>query len=190
MFYVSILRSNVFINIISLQQTKSVSRIRSGENKQNEIKLINQKAQGRQSTVIKFWGFHLDNEGLRSNMATGSLSNLLVDHDQGHCGNSKTSDNSLISVTKLARSGSMPCLKLSFDVPVLKQTPFFLVTVLINDDPLKLIREENPELKLNGFYVTLDELAAMYQVVGCFFSGIALAWYKITTTNILLAEKE
>ena len=47
-----------------------------------------------------------------------------------------------------------------------KQTAFYLVTIKIDDDPLKLIKEPNPDLQLNGFSVTLAELTTMYQVGG------------------------
>ena len=62
---------------------------------------------------------------------------------------------------QLSRSGSMPSIKMK---DRLRQIPFYLVTITINDDPAMLIRDHNPDLKLNGFTVTLAELTLMYQV--------------------------
>ena len=55
----------------------------------------------------------------------------------------------------------MPSIKMK---DRLRQIPFYLVTITINDDPAMLIRDHNPDLKLNGFTVTLAELTLMYQV--------------------------
>ena len=93
---------------------------------------------------------------------TGSLSNIMSECEMGSALNSRL--GSLSYESNLKRTGSMPTLKISSPIYTLKQTAFYLTTITINDDPFKLIKEKNPDLKLNGFSVTLEELATMFQV--------------------------
>ena len=97
-----------------------------------------------------------------SQCCTGSLSNIMSECEIVGAFNSKV--NSLSLETNLKRTGSMPSLKICSPIYTLKQTAFYLTTITINDDPFKLIKEKNPDLKLNGFSVTLEELATMFQV--------------------------
>ena len=60
------------------------------------------------------------------------------------------------------RAGSMPTIKHS--IPVIKPVPYYMISVLINENPSNILRESTTDLKLNGFSVTLEELEEMYQV--------------------------
>ena len=95
-------------------------------------------------------------------VTTGSLSNILY-----HCNKDNVLPEQVTRTGSLPSSGSMgsmPNIRLA-DI-LKKQTAFYLVTIKIDDDPLKLIKEPNPDLQLNGFSVTLAELTTMYQVGG------------------------
>ena len=91
---------------------------------------------------------------------TGSLTNI-VTQCQVENENKLQRTGSLPLDGQLSRSGSMPNIRMK---DRLRQVPFYLVTITINKDPAKLIRDPNPDLKLNGFTVTLADLTLMYQV--------------------------
>ena len=91
---------------------------------------------------------------------TGSLTNI-VTQCQVEKENILQRTGSLPLDGQLSRSGSMPNIRMK---DRLRQVPFYLVTITINKDPAKLIRDPNPDLKLNGFTVTLADLTLMYQV--------------------------
>ena len=58
----------------------------------------------------------------------------------------------------------MPSLKFTIPIPLLRQPPFYLTTINVTAPPASLISDPNPDLKLAGFSVTLEELSEMYQV--------------------------
>ena len=58
----------------------------------------------------------------------------------------------------------MPSLKFTIPIPLLRQPAFYLTTITVNAPPSSLISDPNPDLKLAGFSVTLEELSEMYQV--------------------------
>ena len=90
---------------------------------------------------------------------TGSLTNIVTQVENE---NMLQRTGSLTSLDgPLSRSGSMPNIRMK---DRLRQVPFYLVTITINKDPAKLIRDHHPDLKLNGFSVTLADLTLMYQV--------------------------
>ena len=58
----------------------------------------------------------------------------------------------------------MPSLKFTIPIPLLRQPPFYLTTINVTAPPASLISDPNPDLKLAGFSITLEELSEMYQV--------------------------
>ena len=92
-------------------------------------------------------------------LKTGSLTNIVT---QCQVENMVQRTSSLPLTGQLSRSGSMPNIRMK---DRLRQGPFYLVTITINKDPAKLIRDPNPDLKIHGFSVTLADLSLMYQVV-------------------------
>ena len=96
---------------------------------------------------------------LKDHVLSGSLSNIFC--------RSSADKSGLLSGSGspgLGRSGSMPTIKFTIPVPVVRQSAFYLTTISITADPYSLITDPNPDLQLSGFSVTMEELYEMYQV--------------------------
>ena len=96
---------------------------------------------------------------LKDHVLSGSLSNIFCRSSADKCGLLSGSGS-----PGLGRSGSMPTIKFTIPVPVVRQSAFYLTTISITADPYSLITDPNPDLQLSGFSVTMEELYEMYQV--------------------------